>query len=49
MQMLKGTNSNDPNYTTLSQKQKSIKDNLKTAEDSLVCIEPPGPANTINR
>ena len=31
MQTLKGTNPVDPNYVTLAQKQKDIKDNLKTA------------------
>ncbi|WP_419700401.1 DUF4175 family protein [Mucilaginibacter sp. NFX135] len=38
MQTLKGTNPTDPSYITLSQKQKDIKDNLKTAEDSLYAI-----------
>ncbi|AYL98100.1 DUF4175 family protein [Mucilaginibacter celer] len=38
MQTLKGTNSNDPSYVTLSQQQKDIRDNLKTAEDSLYAI-----------
>ena len=38
MQTLKATNTTDPNYTTLSQNQKSIKDNLKTAEDSLYAL-----------
>lgn len=30
--------SQDPNYTTLAQKQKDVKDNLKTAEDSLYAL-----------
>ncbi|MDB5017399.1 MAG: hypothetical protein JWQ84_2231 [Mucilaginibacter sp.] len=38
MQTLKGTNPTDPNYISLSQNQKSIKDNLKTAEDSLYAL-----------
>jgi hypothetical protein len=38
MQTLRGTNPNDPNYITLAQKQKDIKDNLKTAEDSLYAL-----------
>ena len=38
MQTLKTTNTTDPNYITLAQKQKDIKDNLKTAEDSLYAI-----------
>ncbi|MEO3402402.1 hypothetical protein AAFN85_00770 [Mucilaginibacter sp. CAU 1740] len=38
MQTLKGTNATDPAYVTLSQQQKDIKDNLKTAEDSLYAI-----------
>ncbi|MDF2432915.1 MAG: hypothetical protein JWP44_2546 [Mucilaginibacter sp.] len=38
MQTLKGTNPTDPNYLSLSQSQKSIKDNLKTAEDSLYAL-----------
>ncbi|WP_183561686.1 DUF4175 family protein [Mucilaginibacter sp. SP1R1] len=38
MQTLKGTNPTDPSYITLSQNQKDIKDNLKTAEDSLYAI-----------
>jgi hypothetical protein len=38
MQTLKGTNPTDPSYTSLSQNQKDIKDNLKTAEDSLYAI-----------
>ncbi|WP_184544096.1 DUF4175 family protein [Mucilaginibacter sp. FT3.2] len=38
MQTLKGTNATDPAYITLTQSQKDIKDNLKTAEDSLYAI-----------
>ncbi|MDR3696807.1 DUF4175 family protein [Mucilaginibacter sp.] len=38
MQTLKNTSTNDPNYITLSQTQKNIKDNLKTAEDSLYAL-----------
>jgi hypothetical protein len=38
MQTLKTTNPTDPTYITLSQNQKDIKDNLKTAEDSLYAI-----------
>ncbi|MFD0795353.1 DUF4175 family protein [Mucilaginibacter litoreus] len=38
MQSLNGINSSDPNYTPLAQKQKDIKDNLKTAEDSLYAL-----------
>jgi hypothetical protein len=38
MQTLKNTNPTDPNYITLAQNQKSIKDNLKTAEDSLYSL-----------
>ncbi|MDN5284367.1 MAG: hypothetical protein JWR38_641 [Mucilaginibacter sp.] len=38
MQTLKSTNPTDPSYITLSQNQKDIKDNLKTAEDSLYAI-----------
>jgi hypothetical protein len=38
MQTLKMTNVTDPNYITLAQKQKDIKDNLKTAEDSLYAL-----------
>jgi len=38
MQTLKTTNTTDPNYTILGQRQKNIKDNLKTAEDSLYAI-----------
>jgi hypothetical protein len=38
METLKNTNPSDPNYTILAQKQKDIKDNLKTAEDSLYAL-----------
>ncbi|HVW15660.1 MAG TPA: DUF4175 family protein [Mucilaginibacter sp.] len=38
METLKNTNPVDPNYTILAQKQKDIKDNLKTAEDSLYAL-----------
>ncbi len=38
METLKNTNPSDPNYTILAQKQKDIKDNLKTAEDSLYTL-----------
>jgi len=38
MQTLKTTSTGDPNYITLAQKQKDIKDNLKTAEDSLYAL-----------
>lgn len=38
MQTLRVTSPSDPSYITLAQKQKDIKDNLKTAEDSLYAI-----------
>ncbi|WP_295720763.1 DUF4175 family protein [Mucilaginibacter sp.] len=38
MQTLKSTNPTDPSYISLSQSQKDIKDNLKTAEDSLYAL-----------
>ncbi|MDN3550802.1 DUF4175 family protein [Mucilaginibacter aquaedulcis] len=38
MQTLKATSPTDPSYITLSQSQKDIKDNLKTAEDSLYSL-----------
>ena len=38
MQALKTTNTNDPKYIALAQSQKSIKDNLKTAEDTLYAL-----------
>jgi hypothetical protein len=38
MQQLRVTNPNDPGYIALAQKQKDVKDNLKTAEDSLYSL-----------
>lgn len=38
MQTFKTTAPGDPNYIALAQKQKDIKDNLKTAEDSLYAL-----------
>ena len=38
MQTLKGMSPSDPGYIPLAQNQKSIKDNLKTAEDSLYAL-----------
>jgi hypothetical protein len=38
MQTLKTSSPADPNYIALAQKQKDIKDNLKTAEDSLYAL-----------
>jgi hypothetical protein len=38
MQKFKGINPNDPNYISLAQKQNEIKDDLKTAEDSLYAL-----------
>jgi hypothetical protein len=38
MQSLRTTNPTDPAYVTLAQKQKDVKDNLKTAEDSLYSL-----------
>lgn len=38
MQSFKSISSTDPNYVTLAQKQKEVKDNLKTAEDSLYSL-----------
>ncbi|RFZ92559.1 DUF4175 family protein [Mucilaginibacter conchicola] len=38
MQSLRGISPQDPNYTALAQKQKDVKDNLKTAEDSLYSL-----------
>ncbi|TWR29847.1 hypothetical protein FPZ43_08310 [Mucilaginibacter pallidiroseus] len=38
MQNLRGTNPTDPKYVTFAQQQKDIKDNLKTAEDSLYSL-----------
>lgn len=51
MQKLKNTYPTDPNYVTLSQKQKDIKDNLKTAEDSLYSLSKRVPQiqSTVNK
>ena len=38
MQTLKNTSVADPNYIKMAQSQKNIKDNLKTAEDSLTAL-----------
>ncbi|MEB0261669.1 MULTISPECIES: DUF4175 family protein [unclassified Mucilaginibacter] len=38
MQQLRNTSPNDPAYIALAQKQKDVKDNLKTAEDSLYSL-----------
>jgi hypothetical protein len=38
MQELKKTNTNDPKYLTLTQKQKLLKDDLKMVEDSLYAL-----------
>ena len=38
MQTFKTTNPADPNYIALTQQQKNVKDNLKTAEDSLYAL-----------
>jgi len=38
METLKNTSTTDPNYISLAQTQKGIKDNLKTAEDSLYAL-----------
>jgi hypothetical protein len=38
MQQLRVTNPTDPGYIALAQKQKDVKDNLKTAEDSLYSL-----------
>jgi len=38
MQAVKTTSTSDPNYTNLAQSQKNIKDNLKTAEDTLYAL-----------
>jgi hypothetical protein len=38
MQQLRTTNPTDPGYIALAQKQKDVKDNLKTAEDSLYSL-----------
>lgn len=51
MQKLKSTYPTDPNYVILSQKQKDIKDNLKTAEDSLYSLSKRVPQiqSTVNK
>jgi hypothetical protein len=51
MQTLKTTNPTDPNYILLAQNQKNIKDNLKTAEDSLTALSMRVPQiqSTINK
>jgi DNA repair exonuclease SbcCD ATPase subunit len=51
MQTLKTTSPSDPNYTILAQKQKDIKDNLKTAEDSLYSLSKRVPQiqSTVNK
>jgi len=51
MQALKNTSTSDPNYITLAQKQKDIKDNLKTAEDSLYSLSKRVPQiqSTVNK
>lgn len=51
MEALKNTSQLDPNYVTLAQTQKNIKDNLKTAEDSLYAISKRVPQieATVNR
>ena len=38
MQQLSNTNPTDPGYIAVAQKQKDVKDNLKTAEDSLYLL-----------
>jgi hypothetical protein len=51
METLKNTSPVDPNYVTLAQTQKNIKDNLKTAEDSLYALSKriPQIESTVNR
>lgn len=51
MEDLKTTSTTDPNYIALAQKQKDIKDNLKTAEDSLYALSRriPQIQSTVNR
>ena len=51
MQSLRHTNPSDPGYITLAQKQKDIKDNLKTAEDSLYALSKriPQIQSTVNK
>jgi hypothetical protein len=51
MQDLKTINTSDPNYVPLAQVQKGIKDNLKTAEDTLYSLSKriPQIQSTVNR
>ncbi|MCC8424540.1 DUF4175 family protein [Mucilaginibacter sp. UR6-11] len=51
MESLKTISMADPNYVTLAQSQKNIKDNLKTAEDSLFSLSKriPQIQSTVNR
>lgn len=51
MQTLKTTSPTDPNYISLAQKQKDIKDNLRTAEDSLYALSKRVPQiqSTVNK
>jgi hypothetical protein len=51
METLKATSPGDPNYVTLAQTQKNIKDNLKTAEDSLYSLSKRVPQiqSTVNK
>ncbi len=51
MQQLKGISSNNPQYVTIAQQQKDIKDNLKTAEDSLysLSLRVPQIQSTVNQ
>ncbi|WP_207429549.1 DUF4175 family protein [Pedobacter sp. SYSU D00535] len=43
MQELRGISANDPNYVRLTQKQKDIKDNLRTVQDSLYALSKKAP------
>jgi hypothetical protein len=51
MQQLRSTNPSDPGYVKLAQIQKDIKDNLKTAEDSLYALSKHVPQiqSTVNK
>ncbi|WP_214073530.1 DUF4175 family protein [Mucilaginibacter sp. dw_454] len=51
MESFRTINPSDPNYVTLAQTQKNIKDNLKTAEDSLFSLSKriPQIQSTVNR
>jgi hypothetical protein len=51
MQQLRSTNPSDPGYVKLAQTQKDIKDNLKTAEDSLYALSKRVPQiqSTVNK